>query len=95
MAVHIEAMDILAWYLGASLVGFLAYAWDKRAAVRGHWRIAEAKLHLFDLAGAWPGSLLARKWLRHKTRKQPFIAVFWVMAIANLGLLVWLFRAVA
>ena len=50
----------------------------------------ESTLHLLDLACGWPGGLAARHLLRHKTRKQPFRAVFWLTVVANCALLVTL-----
>lgn len=70
--------------LATSLVTALAYALDKSAARRGRRRTPEATLHLFGLAGGWPGALLAQGLLRHKTAKDRFQAVFWVSVIGNL-----------
>ena len=52
-----------------SLLTLVVYAWDKRQAIRGGWRVPEARLHLLELCGGWPGALVARQWLRHKTQK--------------------------
>jgi len=41
----------LAALLTMSLLTVAAYAWDKRQAVRGEWRIPESRLHLLGLAG--------------------------------------------
>ena len=73
-----------------SVTSFVMYGLDKAAAQRGTRRTPEATLHLVSLAGGWPGALLARHVFRHKTRKQPFRAVFWCTVAANLGVLVWL-----
>jgi uncharacterized membrane protein YsdA (DUF1294 family)/cold shock CspA family protein len=70
-------------YLGASGLSFVAYALDKAAAVRGQWRTPEATLHALALAGGWPGALLAQQFLRHKSTKAEFRAVFWVTAVLN------------
>lgn len=74
---------ILWLYLAASLITFAAYALDKWAAQKDHWRTPEKTLHLLALAGGWPGALIARKLLRHKTRKQPFRAIFWVTVVVH------------
>ncbi|WP_414430573.1 DUF1294 domain-containing protein [Alcanivorax sp. IL3] len=63
---------------------FLMFGLDKRAALNERQRVPENTLHLLSLAGGWPGGLLARPLFRHKTRKQPFRIVFWLMAVVNL-----------
>lgn len=76
--------------LGLSLATFLAYAFDKSAAISGRWRTSEQTLHLLALAGGWPGALLAQQLLRHKTSKSGFIAVFWMTVVLNTAaLLAW------
>lgn len=80
-------------YLGASLVAFLAYAFDKSAAKNDKWRTKESTLHMFGLIGGWPGALVAQKLLRHKSKKQSFQVVFWATVILNCGALVWLFSS--
>jgi uncharacterized membrane protein YsdA (DUF1294 family)/cold shock CspA family protein len=84
-------MAILIAYLLASLATFAVYALDKRAAEKGHWRTPESTLHLMSLAGGWPGALFAQSQLRHKTRKQPFRAVFWLTVLLNGATFGWLF----
>lgn len=73
----------LALYAGASLLAFCAYAFDKSAAQRDRWRIPESTLHLYAIAGGWPGALLAQKMLRHKSIKQPFQTVFRATVMLN------------
>lgn len=76
-------------YLAASFVAFVAYALDKSAARNDQWRTQESTLHLFALAGGWPGALAAQRLLRHKSSKQSFQFVFWVTVILNCCALVW------
>jgi uncharacterized membrane protein YsdA (DUF1294 family) len=80
-------------YAGLSAATFGVYAHDKRAAVRRAARIPEASLHLWSLAGGWPGALLAQQLLRHKSAKGGFIAVLWLCIAVNLALLGALWRA--
>jgi uncharacterized membrane protein YsdA (DUF1294 family)/cold shock CspA family protein len=77
-------------YVGASLVTFFAYVFDKSAAARGAWRTAESTLHLLALVGGWPGALLAQQILRHKTAKAEFRAVFWATVVINVAAFVFL-----
>jgi uncharacterized membrane protein YsdA (DUF1294 family)/cold shock CspA family protein len=83
-------LALISVYLAASTITFLAYAIDKSAAQNNRWRIKESTLHLFGLAGGWPGALLAQKTLRHKTKKEEFQTVFWATVIANCFSLGWL-----
>lgn len=80
-------------YLLASLAAVILYGVDKSAARRGERRIRESTLQLVALAGGWPGALLARRWFRHKTRKQPFGMILWGCAALNIGLVAWLVTA--
>lgn len=84
---------ILVFYLALSLITFGAYALDKSAAQKGAWRTQESTLHLFSLAGGWPGALIAQQKLRHKSKKKSFRFVFWVTVVLNLSGFFWLFSA--
>jgi uncharacterized membrane protein YsdA (DUF1294 family)/cold shock CspA family protein len=83
--------SVAAWfllgYVVMSLVTFAAYAADKSAAARGRFRTQESALHLLELAGGWPGALIAQRVLRHKTKKQSYQIAFWVCVALNLGAL--------
>lgn len=81
-------------YVTASAITYFAYAWDKSSARNNRWRTEEGTLHLFGLAGGWPGALVAQKTLRHKSNKQSFQIVFWVTVALNCGGLIWLFMNV-
>jgi uncharacterized membrane protein YsdA (DUF1294 family) len=70
-------------------VAFCAYALDKSAARTGRWRTPEGTLHIFGLAGGWPGALVAQKVLRHKSQKQSFQLVFWATVLLNCSALGW------
>ena len=74
-------------YLIVSVITFVTYAMDKSAAKKGDWRTPEITLHVLALSCGWPGALLAQKFLRHKTKKQPFRMIFWITLIVNCLLL--------
>ncbi|MBL7252176.1 DUF1294 domain-containing protein [Alcanivorax marinus] len=76
-----------------SALGFSLYGLDKRASTRGGWRTSEARLHLVELLGGWPGALLAQRVFRHKTRKTSFQLMFYAAVAANLIVLWWLLFA--
>lgn len=72
-----------ALYVAGSVLAFALYRHDKRAAGSGAWRIPEKWLHAAELAGGWPGALLAQQRYRHKTRKLPFQAMFWLIVLIH------------
>lgn len=83
------------WFWGAysamSMATFIVYALDKRAAARGGWRVAEGTLHWLSLACGWPGALLARQLLRHKSVKPSFRRLFWLTVVVNIAAFVAIF----
>jgi uncharacterized membrane protein YsdA (DUF1294 family) len=91
----VPPLALIAWYAAASAIAFAAYALDKSAAGRAARRTPERTLHLLSLLGGWPGALLGQRLLRHKTRKLPFLAVFWLTAGVNCGLLLFFLHATA
>lgn len=82
---HNPALQAVFIYLQVSLLTLLAYAWDKRQARLGRWRVPERRLHLLELFGGWPGALLAQRWLRHKSRKRSYQVCFWAIVLLHLG----------
>lgn len=66
---------------------YLAYYLDKRASLRGRWRVPERTLHHFALIGGLPAAFLAQRVLRHKTRKQSFKTMFWVIAVVQVAVI--------
>lgn len=66
-------------YGAVSLLTFLLYWHDKRRAGAEGQRTPEKVLHALELAGGWPGALLAQQLLRHKTRKVSYQTLFWLI----------------
>ncbi|MBU0808614.1 MAG: DUF1294 domain-containing protein [Gammaproteobacteria bacterium] len=89
-----ELLPLLAALYGLmSLVCFFAYYRDKQFAIKGLQRTPEARLHLYELLGGWPGGLLAQRLIRHKNRKPSYQLVFWLIVALHLalaGLVLWL-----
>jgi uncharacterized membrane protein YsdA (DUF1294 family) len=67
---------------------------DKQRAIAGERRIAEADLLGLALFGGSPGALLARRWFRHKTRKEPFSTQLLLIVALQGGCLIGLAIAV-
>lgn len=74
---------IAAIYLALSVLTFVLYAADKRAARTNRWRTPENTLLLIGLVGGWPGAAVAQQVLRHKTKKLSFRRLFWFTVIVN------------
>lgn len=93
LAVNLRSLPraIIVGYLLASILTYLAYANDKRAAQTGRWRTAEGTLLLLGLAGGWPGGLIAQHRFRHKTRKVSFQVAYW-LTVGLHCMALWLLR---
>jgi uncharacterized membrane protein YsdA (DUF1294 family) len=81
-----------------SLICFIAYYRDKQFAIQGLQRTPEARLHLYELLGGWPGGLLAQRLIRHKNRKLSYQLMFWLIVLLHLslaGLVLWLMKTPA
>ena len=70
---------ITGYVLGVSLLTYWQYACDKHRALEGLWRVSEARLHLLELIGGWPGAIIAQCSLRHKITKRSYLFVFWMI----------------
>lgn len=89
---HDWAFIALGVYSVMSAATLGAYAADKRAASRpGARRTPERSLHTLEALGGWPGGLVARRALRHKSAKRRFRAVSWAIIVAHVSAwaLVW------
>lgn len=75
----------LLWIFGgASVLTYIFYWLDKRAAESGTWRTSEQTLQMCALFCGWPGALLAQRILPHKSSKWSFQRDFWVMVVVNI-----------
>ena len=83
------------WLLAAFLIvmnvmGFAAFGYDKRCAVRRRWRVPEKTLFLLALLGGSLGSYAGMKVFRHKTRHLKFrIGIPVILLVQSAGVL-WL-----
>ncbi len=83
-AVAVYSWRLAGMYAVVSCVAAALYAWDKRCALRGGGRVPEMSLHTVAVLGGWAGALVARYLFRHKTQKQPFVAMFWTTVALNI-----------
>jgi uncharacterized membrane protein YsdA (DUF1294 family) len=77
----IPAVVIFPLLLLVSLLTWFACKFDKQWAQTGQRRIPEVRLHLLELSGGWPGSFLAQRRYRHKTRKFSYQVSFWLIIL--------------
>lgn len=75
-----------AYLLLFSLITFIAYAADKRKAIKNKWRTSEARLLFLSFFGGAIGGYSAMYLARHKTKKWYFhfvnvCGLFWQIAL--------------
>lgn len=89
MAIHYGRLPAMLpfWLIAANGLAMLFYHGDKTAAQRGGSRVAESTLHLLELAGGWPGALLAQRLFRHKTTKPSYRSEFRAVVILHIAIL--------
>lgn len=85
LSLWLRAVSVIpvAAYGVVSVLAFFLYWGDKRKARADTWRTPENVLHAVELAGGWPGALLAQQVFRHKTRKVSFQLVFWLIVLLH------------
>ncbi len=83
-------LELVFLYAIMSVLAFIMYAKDKKAAEWGNWRTPESTLHTLSLLGGWPGAKIAQSFLRHKSSKLSFRVTYWATVVANCCALSWL-----
>jgi uncharacterized membrane protein YsdA (DUF1294 family)/cold shock CspA family protein len=78
---------VLVIYAATSLLTFILYWADKRAAENRTQRTPESTLQLLSLVGGWPGGLFAQRIFRHKSTKKSFQFVYWLTVFLNITIL--------
>jgi uncharacterized membrane protein YsdA (DUF1294 family) len=72
------------------MLAFLMFRLDKRAAMARSRRIPERTLLGLAAIGGGLGAVAAQQMLRHKTRKEPFRSLLYLILFAQAGLGVFL-----
>ena len=75
------------WLIVGAPVTFLIFAFDKRQARRGSWRVSEGALLALVIGGGVLGGWLGMLTLRHKRRHRSFWATLAVATVVHLVLL--------
>ncbi|WHO38834.1 DUF1294 domain-containing protein [Sphingobium sp. AP49] len=75
-------------FLAINAWTMLMFRFDKRQAIAGERRVAEADLLMLAFIGGTPGAFAARQMFRHKTRKEPFSTRLMVIAVVQIGALI-------
>lgn len=65
-------LKLFAYLIFINTVGFCLFAWDKKRAKQGDWRIREKDLLFCAIIGGSLGGLLAMYTFHHKTRHLKF-----------------------
>ena len=73
-----------------NLLTIVQYWDDKQRASAEEKRIPESNLLFLAAIGGSPAALLARRWFRHKTRKEPFSTRLMVIVMVQAGVAIGL-----
>jgi uncharacterized membrane protein YsdA (DUF1294 family) len=82
----------LAYLSAVNLITFFIYLVDKQKSVNGSRRISEKMLWFLALIGGSIGSLFAMHVFRHKTKKLFFQTILAVIILAQVWLVMWLWK---
>lgn len=86
----ISAPEVVAYLAAINLLAFLMLHQDKQAAIAGGRRIPERTLLGLAVIGGGLGAVAAQQMLRHKTRKEPFRSLLYLILAAQTALAVFL-----
>jgi len=83
---------VLAYLIAVNITTFLLYGYDKFISKGESLRVPELNLQALALLGGSPAALLAQKFFRHKTIKQSFQIVYWIIVAIQFGLLIFILK---
>ncbi len=73
------SLQTLAYLALVNLAAFASFGWDKRCAISGERRIPERTLLGLAVIGGAFGAVAAQQAFRHKTQKEPFRSLLWLI----------------
>lgn len=79
-----EPVLIVAYVIIINCVAFGAFALDKYLAKKHMWRISERTLLTMAVFGGTIGAITGQQMLRHKTYKQPFKSMLFMIPILQI-----------
>lgn len=80
---------MLIYFIFVNMISYVVMGNDKRKAKRGAWRTRESTLWLLAVIGGAPGGWIAMQTYRHKTKHFAFKYGMPLLAVIDLGLLVY------
>jgi uncharacterized membrane protein YsdA (DUF1294 family) len=81
----VSIAHLLLALLAVNVAAFLAFWWDKRLAEARSWRISERTLLWLALLGGSLGAVSAQQVFRHKTRKEPFRTLLYLIVFLQIA----------
>jgi uncharacterized membrane protein YsdA (DUF1294 family)/cold shock CspA family protein len=78
---------LLSYLVAINITTFLLYGYDKYIASTEKVRVPEKTLHLLAVLGGSPAGLIAQRFFRHKTLKESFQIIYWVIVLIQIALL--------
>lgn len=79
---------VVAFMVIVNLWTIHVFHYDKKCAIAGRRRTPESELLFLAMIGGSAGALIARRWFRHKTRKEPFSTYLLLIVVIQIGLVI-------
>ncbi len=79
---------LMSYILGLNSLTYIIYAYDKKQAILGRYRVSEQFLLLLVVGGGMFGAILSMVVHRHKIKKMTFIIKYIIASIVFVYLLV-------
>jgi len=87
-----QLQTLLAYLIAVNVTTFLLYGYDKFISKGERLRVPELNLQALALLGGSPSALLAQKFFRHKTIKQSFQILYWIIVAIQFMLLIFVLK---